>query len=82
MAIIEAVAAAEGHGLRLETTYTGKCLAALRRDLADPRRRPAGPVLFWTTHGDNDLREHVEPAWTQRLPATLRRRVEASAPVR
>lgn len=48
----EAVAAcdvAKGVGLALETTYTGKALAALRADRATGRLRGAN-VLFWNTY--------------------------------
>lgn len=68
-----AVALAAGAGLTLETTYTGKCLAALRRDLAAGAAE--GPVLFWDTHGATDLRPHILPGWEERLPAGLRRRL-------
>ncbi|MBZ5709098.1 pyridoxal-phosphate dependent enzyme [Nannocystis pusilla] len=69
----EAVALAAGGGLSLETTYTGKCLAALRRDLA--AGAVAGPVLFWDTHGATDLRPHIVEGWEARLPIALRRRL-------
>jgi D-cysteine desulfhydrase len=49
-----AVAAAAACGLRLETTYTGKCLAAIR----DRRRGEApraGPILFWNTFNGVDV---------------------------
>jgi D-cysteine desulfhydrase len=48
-ASMEAVAAAEPHGLRLEPVYTGKALAAIR-DLARTRSL-AEPVLWLNTHG-------------------------------
>ncbi|HET6585204.1 MAG TPA: pyridoxal-phosphate dependent enzyme [Nannocystaceae bacterium] len=57
---------ARDHGLVLETTYTAKCVAALRRDGADadhPRT-----VLFWNTHGNNDLSPHIDPDWRARSP--------------
>jgi D-cysteine desulfhydrase len=71
-----AVAAAANAGLVLETTYTGKCLAALRADLAAGAAR--GPVVFWATHAANDLRPHIAPGWQDRLPARLRRRLAAA----
>jgi D-cysteine desulfhydrase len=55
------------HGITLETTYTAKCLAALRRVEA----LYAGPprnVLLWNTHGGNDLRALVLPDWRERCP--------------
>ena len=61
--------AAREAGLTLESTYTGKCLAAMGRDL---ERRPAGgPVLWWNTHASNDVRRYVAPGWRRRLPAEL-----------
>jgi D-cysteine desulfhydrase len=49
----EALAIAREHGLRLETTYTAKCLAAL---LARVRRGSLpGPVLFWNTFNAVDV---------------------------
>lgn len=71
-----AVALAAGAGLSLETTYTGKCLAALRADLA--ASGPRGPVVFWATHAANDLRPHIAPDWQERLPPRLRRRLAAA----
>lgn len=60
---------AAAHGLRLETTYTAKCVAGMRRALAE---HPVdGPVLFWNTHASNDLRVHVRPGWQDRCPIVL-----------
>ncbi len=67
----EAVALASEHGIVLETTYTGKCVAALRHDLGS--EPPKGPVLFWNTHAGNDLRAHIRPAWENALPPGLAR---------
>ncbi len=71
----EAVAAGTAHDLHLETTYTGKCFAAMRRDLAGAGRftPPRGPVLFWNTHGATDVRRYIVPGWQDRLPAGLAR---------
>jgi len=56
-------------GLRLETTYTAKCMAGMRRALAE---RPVdGPVLFWNTHASNDLRAHVREGWEADCPVRL-----------
>ncbi len=46
-----AVAAAAAAGLELETTYTGKALAALVEDLRDPRAESEEPVMFLNTCG-------------------------------
>ena len=66
-----AVAQAAGHGLRLETTYTGKCLAALiERTRARP---PAGPVLFWNTFNAVDVEKGApSPLDPGALPRSLR----------
>lgn len=50
----EAVAAAERRGLSLETTYTGKTLAALAHDVAEGRlaRKVA---LFWNTYNSRPV---------------------------
>ncbi len=63
-----------GHGLRLETTYTGKCAAALHADLA--RGEVSGPVLLWNTHAGNDLTPLIEPGWEGRLPPRIRALLE------
>jgi len=71
----DAVHIAREAGLTLETTYTGKCLAALRA------RAAAGelgqePVLFWNTHNAVDAAANApvlpDP---RRLPPALRRAV-------
>jgi D-cysteine desulfhydrase len=67
---LEAVALAAEHGLRLETTYTAKCLAAMRRAITD-EIVPGGPVLFWNTHAGNDLAAYIEPGWETRSPVAL-----------
>jgi D-cysteine desulfhydrase len=69
-----AVEHAAAHGLHLETTYTGKCVAGLAADLR--RGGVAGPVLLWNTHGDNDLRRWIQDGWETRLPAGLRGRLD------
>jgi len=60
---------AREHGLALETTYTGKCVAALRRD--DAEASHPRTVLFWNTHGGNDLRPHIDPAWRDKSPIAV-----------
>jgi D-cysteine desulfhydrase len=49
----EAVAVAAGE-LPLETTYTGKCLAAILQR-AREGRLPRGPVVFWNTYNSVDV---------------------------
>lgn len=65
-----AVAWGGDRGLTLETTYTGKCVAAALDDLRC--RRVEGPVLIWNTHANTDLRPHIDSGWRQRLPPIVR----------
>ncbi|HEX7598966.1 MAG TPA: pyridoxal-phosphate dependent enzyme [Polyangia bacterium] len=46
----EAVALAAAHGLHLETTYTGRALAALMADARAGTLSGGQTVLFWNTH--------------------------------
>ncbi|MCB9567278.1 MAG: pyridoxal-phosphate dependent enzyme [Myxococcales bacterium] len=71
-----AVAFAGDHGIKLETTYTGKCLAGLSADLA-AGAAIRGPVLLWNTHGCNDLTRWQSVGWERRLPGKLRARLPA-----
>jgi hypothetical protein len=48
------LAAAAECGLRLETTYTGKCLAAIL-ERARLGELPRGPLLFWNTYNAVDV---------------------------
>jgi len=68
-----AVAAAAAQGLEIETTYTGKCLAAL----IDRTRRqgaPRGPILFWNTFNAVDVEKSAPaPLDPRALPRSLRR---------
>ncbi len=69
----EAVASAAARGLVLETTYTGKCLAAI---LERARRGalPDGPVLFWNTFNGVDVRAGAPHApGLDQLPRRIRR---------
>jgi D-cysteine desulfhydrase len=72
----DAVAAARACGLELETTYTGKCLAALR----ERGRRgalPRGPVLFWNSYNAVDAAAGAPaPQDPARLPPRFRRLLE------
>ncbi len=59
-------------GLRLETTYTGKAMAALLHDLASQSR--ARPPLFWNTFNSQPLPSIAASALTRnRLPEQFRR---------
>ncbi len=70
----EAVAAAAESGLQLETTYTGKCLAALRERLRRPRE---GPLLFWNTFNAVDVAATAPaPLDPRALPPRFRRILE------
>lgn len=68
----EAVEAAARAGLRLETTYTGKCLAALLAAAPGPSAS-AGPVLLWNTHGRVGPQAAAHAAASGGLPRRLRR---------
>ena len=69
----EAVAAAGRCGLALETTYTGKCLAAVR-ERARRGELPGGPLLYWHTFNGVDLRAGAPDALdAERLPRRIRR---------
>lgn len=61
------VAAAREHGVAFETTYTGKCAAAVRRWTAQRRARPEC-VLFWNTHASTDLASIIRPGWENACP--------------
>lgn len=67
------------HGLSLETTYTAKCLAVLRR-IEAAHSGPPRNVLLWNTHGGNDLREHVAADWRERCPIIVPPRMLDGAP--
>jgi len=54
------------HGLALETTYTGKCVAALRRDAS--KARDGRVCLFWNTHAARDLAPLVRTGWQAACP--------------
>ncbi len=68
-----AVELAHEHQLTLEGTYTGKCFAALVRDLGEGRVGLDAPLLVWNTHASTDLRPLLSPNWEARLPSLLRR---------
>lgn len=73
-AAVEAAAAA---GLALDTTYTGKCLAALIERAAETTD---GPVLFWNTHNAVDaIAAAPRPLDPGMLPRSLARRLEEAA---
>ena len=58
----EAVDTAASIGVKLETTYTGKCLAAMREDLRAPSCED-GDFLFWNTHASQDISRHIARDW-------------------
>jgi D-cysteine desulfhydrase len=75
----DAVAAAAALGIRLDGTYTGKALAAIRARGADGRRRE-GPVLFWDTYNGVDVAATAPcPVTESDLPAGIRRAVNRCA---
>jgi hypothetical protein len=70
------VDAARDAGLRLETTYTGKCLAEIR-ELAGRGALGEGPILFWNTFSSVDVKQRApRPFDPVELPESLRRLVE------
>ncbi|APR85219.1 D-cysteine desulfhydrase [Minicystis rosea] len=72
---VESIAAVDTiapEGIHLEPVYTGKAMAAL---CADARAGGLRNVIFWST-----VRRALpapDPAWRDRLPPALRRRLEA-----
>jgi D-cysteine desulfhydrase len=73
-AAIEASAAA---GLRLDATYTGKCMAAILARAASGTLA-SGPVLFWNTYNSVDPRPGAShPLDPARLPRAFRRLLES-----
>jgi D-cysteine desulfhydrase len=75
LAAIETAAAA---GLRLDATYSGKCLAALLARAA-AGTAPSGPRLFWNTYDATDPGSRA-PRTPDRslLPASFRRVLEGA----
>jgi D-cysteine desulfhydrase len=74
-----ALAVAEAAGLRLELTYSAKCLAEI---LARGRRGelPRGPVLFWHTFNGVDVKASApRPFRPEGLPPRLRRLAQEEA---
>ncbi len=68
----DAVAAAAAAGLRLETTYTGKCLAEIRLRAARGALA-GGPILFWNTFNAVDVAASAPlPLDPARLPPRFR----------
>lgn len=68
-AATRAMQEASAQGLQIETTYTAKCMAGMRRALVE---HPVdGPVLFWNTHAGNDLRAHIREGWEADSPVPL-----------
>lgn len=74
-----ALDAAAEFGLRLDTTYAGKALAALRAR-APWRERGRGPVLFWNTYNAVDVAAVAPRAVSEDdLPAGIRRAIERAS---
>jgi D-cysteine desulfhydrase len=72
----DAVLAAADAGLALETTYTGKCLAAIRALAARGALSP-GPVLFWNTFSSVDPRAGASlPLSRDLVPSAFHRFLE------
>lgn len=59
----------DAEGITLETTYTGKCLAAMLRQVATRWR--GQPVLFWNTF--SNVEPAIVPSPPEALPAPFRR---------
>jgi D-cysteine desulfhydrase len=75
-----AVATAADLGLAIETTYTGKCLAALIERVRS-QGAPRGPILFWNTFNAIDVAKSAPaPLDPRAVPRPLRRFL-ALAPV-
>ncbi len=74
----QAVDAAARCGLRLENTYTGKCIAELR-SRARRGALPREPVLFWNTYSAVDVEARAPQALEQvALPARLQRVLDSA----
>jgi D-cysteine desulfhydrase len=72
-----AVRLAAEAGLALETTYTGKCLAALLARAGEASA--AAPVLFWNSYNAVDVAAGAPaPPDPARLPARLRRLLDGA----
>jgi D-cysteine desulfhydrase len=78
-AALDAVSTGAALGMRLETTYSAKALAALRARAATGELGP-GPTLFWHTYSGVDV-SAVAPRRVAEadLPAPLRRALERLA---
>jgi 1-aminocyclopropane-1-carboxylate deaminase/D-cysteine desulfhydrase-like pyridoxal-dependent ACC family enzyme len=68
--------AADYLGLRLETTYTGKAMAALLRDARETRDEH---VLFWNTYNSMPLPAAADNVSTDRLPQEFHRYLTRNA---
>ncbi|TFG07819.1 MAG: pyridoxal-phosphate dependent enzyme [Promethearchaeota archaeon] len=60
-AAVDLVMETEGkkRGFKLETTYTGKAMAAMLDYLRDPKNK-SKKVLFWNTYNSNDLDKYLK----------------------
>jgi len=66
--------AADSDGLRLETTYTAKAMAAL---IDRCRRRPGSTILYWNTHNSRDTTELERRGVGRPLPGRIERWLDA-----
>ncbi len=72
----DALQAAAAVGVELETTYSAKCLAAVRARAADGRLE-AGPLLFWNTFSAVDVAARApRPVDPAALPPAIARRLQ------
>ena len=60
-------------GLKLETTYTGKAMAAMLHDLQSPEYS-GEPYLFWNTYNSRELQTGAgRPATLDNIPEEFAR---------
>ncbi len=71
----EAVELGQKAGLRLETTYTGKTVAALLDAVRDGRHGTE-PVLYWNTYNEQNLSPLAERVPVDALPSAFHRYFE------
>jgi D-cysteine desulfhydrase len=69
---LDAVRLAAEHGVKIETTYTGKTFAGMR-DFLGRRKDDSGAALFWNTYNSVDLSEQLSQVSPLDLDPVLRR---------